>query len=509
MAQSTMDEALILHLQGIQKCFGGVHALKGVDFALRRGEVHALLGENGAGKSTLIKVLTGVHRPDDGKILLRGQPVTISDPIDARRKGIGAIYQELSLIDSLTVAENIFLGNEPVATPLGIKRLSQLYRDSDAFLKRFGIAISSRAMVSDLGLGQKRVIEIVKALAINAEILLLDEPTTGMSRAEIDTLFSIMQSLKQKNVTMIYISHYLDEVFQCCDRATVFRDGRNAGRFEIGTATVQDLVRAMIGHTVTGERFRPSADRTGDPVVLEARQYQTTAMREPVSFAVHRGEIVGFTGIVGAGKSELAGSLFGASRRTGGELRMHDRPIRLHSPHDTRGHRIAYIPEDRKTQGLILGDSVENNIVLPHIEQTQNRLGLLDRRKKHAIASDIGARMCLQPLNVRMLAGNLSGGNQQKVALGKWLTAKPELILLDEPTRGIDIGAKAEIYRLIVQMAEEGNSVLVFSSEMEELLGICDRIFVLCKGRIAGEDTALHATAESLLTLAMGAETYA
>ena len=309
--EHTVNEELVLQLANIQKHFGGVHALKGVDFELTRGEVHALLGENGAGKSTLIKILTGVYHPDDGALMLKGQPVTIADPIDARHKGIAAIYQELSLIDTLTVAENIFLGNEPVATALGVSKKKKLYADSDAFLKRFGIPISSHALVGNLGLGQKRVIEIVKALAINAEILLLDEPTTGMSKAEIDTLFSIMQSLKEKNVTMIYISHYLDEVFRCCDRATVFRDGRNVDTFTMDAVTIPQLVRAMIGHSVSGERYRAAGDYLAEDTVLEAREYQTDAMQNPLSFAVHRGEIVGFTGIVGAGKSELAGSLFG------------------------------------------------------------------------------------------------------------------------------------------------------------------------------------------------------
>lgn len=503
-----MNEELILRLQGVQKSFGGVHALRGVDFELRRGEVHALLGENGAGKSTLIKILTGVHHPDQGEMLLKGQSVSIQDPIDARHKGIAAIYQELSLIDTLTVAENIFLGNEPVTTPLGITQKKKLYTDSDAFLKHFGIPIPSRSMVGELGLGQKRVIEIVKALAINAEILLLDEPTTGMSKVEIDTLFGIMQSLKEKNVTMIYISHYLDEVFRCCDRATVFRDGRNVDTFCMDTTTVSELVRAMIGHTVSGERYRPAGDFSAAETVLEAKAFQTAAMQQPVSFCLHRGEIAGFTGIVGAGKSELADSLFGVYRQIGGQLLLHGRPVELRMPYDTRAYGMALIPEDRKSQGLILEDTIENNIVLPHLEQIENRLGLLDFQKKRKIAEEIGQQMCLQPLDVKMIAGNLSGGNQQKVVLGKWLTANPDIILLDEPTRGIDIGAKVEIYRLITQMADSGKSILVFSSELEELLSICDRILVLCKGNIVGEKATQEATSESLLTLALGAESH-
>lgn len=494
----------ILCLQGIRKSFGGVKALKGVDFELRRGEIHALLGENGAGKSTLIKILTGVHKPDGGEILLKGSPVSIAGPIDARKKGIAAIYQELSLIDSLTVAENIFLGIEPTVTPLGCCKRRQLYADSDAFLKRFGIQIDSHAKVGSLGLGQKRIVEIVKALAINAEILLLDEPTTGMSKAEIDTLFEIMASLKEKHVTMIYISHYLDEVFRCCDRSTVFRDGQNVASFEMNHVTVAELISAMIGHSVSGERYRQVQDHSNSPVAIESVGLRTAAMRKKVSFTTHKGEILGFTGIVGAGKSELASSLFGVYPALEGEIRIEGKPVHFRSPYDTRPYNMALIPEDRKSEGLFLEETIADNIVLPHLEQIQNRMGLLDNQKKRSIATKMGETMKLHPMNVDMAAGNLSGGNQQKVVLGKWLTGDPQIVLMDEPTRGIDIGAKAEIYRFITQLADAGKTVIIFSSELEELLSICDRIMVLCKGEVAGELPADQATAEQLLTLALG-----
>lgn len=494
----------ILRLHGIRKNFGGVQALKGVDFELRRGEIHALLGENGAGKSTLIKILTGVHKPDGGEILLKGEPVSIAGPIDARKKGIAAIYQELSLIDSLTVAENIFLGIEPTATPIGYCKRAQLYADSDAFLERFGIQIDSRALVGSLGMGQKRIVEIVKALAINAEILLLDEPTTGMSKAEIDTLFEIMASLKEKNVTMIYISHYLDEVFRCCDRSTVFRDGQNVDSFDMDKVTVPELVRAMIGRTVSNERYREASDRSSAPVAFEAKGLRTCVMREPVSFHAHKGEIVGFTGIVGAGKSELAASLFGAYRALEGELLVGGKPVRFRTPYDTRRYGLALVPEDRKSQGLLLQDTIADNMVLPHLEQTENRLGLLNGKKKRAIATKMGQTMKLHPMDVDMAAGNLSGGNQQKVVLGKWLTGDPQIVLMDEPTRGIDIGAKAEIYRFITELADADKTVIIFSSEFEELLSICDRILVLCKGSVTGELPAAQTTAEELLTLSLG-----
>ncbi|NLB90411.1 MAG: sugar ABC transporter ATP-binding protein [Clostridiales bacterium] len=501
-----MKSDMILKLENIKKSFGGVHALKGIDFQLRKGEVHALLGENGAGKSTLIKILTGVYQPDSGTVTLNVDQVSIVNTIDARRRGIAAIYQELSLIEALSVAENIFLGNEASTTKLGFTQRKKLIEKSDAFLEKFGIPISSSAKVSSLGLGQKRVIEIVKALAIDAEILLLDEPTTGMSKTEIDILFEIIQSLKEKNVTMIYISHYLDEVYRCCDRATVLRDGSNVDTFSMETAAISELVRAMIGHSVSLERYRLSKPRKEAPVILECREYKTTQMKHPLSFSLYQGEILGITGIVGAGKSELAASLFGVFPKTHGEMFVKNQVVHLKNPHDTKAFQMAYIPEDRKTQGLFLEDSVEDNIVLPHIQSIENKLKLLDNKKKFSLAQQVGSRMRLQPMDVKMKAGNLSGGNQQKVVLGKWFTTEPNIVILDEPTRGIDVGAKEEIYRLINQMAEEGKSILIVSSEMEELMNICDRIMVLCKGKLVGETAAENVTVENLMMLALGVE---
>ena len=494
----------ILQLQGICKSFGGIQALKNVDFELRRGEIHALLGENGAGKSTLIKILTGVHQPDDGKILLKGKVLSMESPIDARKKGIAAIYQELSLIDSLTVAENIFLGNEPTATPLGYCKRKQLYVDSEEFLRQFGISIDPKVLVGTLGLGQKRIIEIVKALAVNADILLLDEPTTGMSKAEIDTLFQIMKKLKEKSVTMIYISHYLDEVFRCCDRSTVLRDGRNVNTFEMKHVTVAELVTTMIGHSISAHQHHSKIDYIKEPISVEATNFQSSVMQKPISFNARQGEIVGFTGIVGSGKSELASSLFGVYPMLKGKLTINGEEAYFRTPYDTRKYGLAFVPEDRKAQGVFLNDTIADNIVLPHLEKTQNSIGLLDNKKKLNIARKMSKTMQIHPMDVGMLVGNLSGGNQQKVVIGKWLTGDPQIVLLDEPTRGIDIGAKEEIYRFIAQLSENRKTVIIFSSEIEELLNSCDRIYVLYKGAIVGEMPAAQSTVEKILTLALG-----
>ncbi len=499
-----MNSETILSLQKIDKDFGGIHALQGVDFTLEKGEVHALLGENGAGKSTLIKILTGVHKADGGQILLHGEEITVHDPIDARKKGIAAIYQELSLIESLTVAENIFLGNEPVKTPLGICDREKLYRESDRYLENFHIAIDSRKKISELGMGQKRIVEIVKALAIHAEILLLDEPTTGMSKAEIDILFQIMKTLKEKKVTMIYISHYLDEVFRVCDRATVFRDGKHVAVYKVSETDMDTLIKAMIGKEIRAKDGNVRKGVKYGRTLLELEEYQTDQMKEPVSFAVREGEILGVTGIVGAGKSELAHGIFGSGKRIGGRICYREEPVTLRTPADTKRCRMAFVPEDRKSQGLFLEDSVADNMVLVSIEKIRTVFRTVSRRKKKAAADEMGKKLKLQPLKTELPAKNLSGGNQQKVVIGKWLSMEPEIILMDEPTRGIDVGAKSEIYQLIKELAADKKGLVVFSSEFEELISLCDRILVLYKGKITGEVLAEEATNEKLLSLALG-----
>lgn len=493
----------VLQLCGITKNFGGIRALKGVNFDLQRGEVHALLGENGAGKSTLIKVITGVHAADSGEIFLNGKQVTITGTIDARNKGIAAIYQELSLIDSLTVAENIFLGNEPTLTPLKIYDRKKLYKESNDYLSKFGIDIDSHKLVSELGMGQKRIVEIVKALAVNAQVLLLDEPTTGMSKAEIDILFKIMDNLKQKGVTMIYISHYLDEVFKVCDRATVLRDGEHIITSKISELTPQSLVKAMVGKEVR-RNTHITRNVENNPCVLQLKNFKTTAMREQISLYVKKGEIVGVTGIVGAGKSELAHSIFGNSKKECGEMRINDQPVSFTSPHDTKPYNIAFIPEDRKKEGLFLADTMADNTAIVNLNQVKNACGLLSSKKKAALGKKMAGDLQLSPAIPEMPAGNFSGGNQQKIVLAKWLARNPDLIIMDEPTRGIDVGAKSEIYALIEKLANSNKGVLVMSSEFDELIDLCDRIYVLRKGEAVGELQGEEITYEKLLALSLG-----
>ncbi len=499
-----MDKSYILELKGVKKSFGGIHALKGVDFGLRRGEIHALLGENGAGKSTLIKIITGVYQADEGQYFLEGEPAAMHSPIDAKHYGITAIYQELSLIESLSVAENIFLGREPVFSALGLCRRNQIYDESQAYLNEFKIDIDCRKKVSELGMGQKRIVEIVKALATDSKILLLDEPTTGMSQAEIETLFKIMDMLKEKNVTMIYISHYLEEIFRVCTRATVFRDGRNIGVFQIGKVTEQELIQAMIGKEIRSSYIRRTRDFSEKKNILELRDYKTDKMKHAISMRVREGEIVGVTGIVGAGKSELAHSIFGNASYESGKMYVNGQEVHMKSPRDAKKHRMAFIPEDRKAESLFLKDTVANNMVIASLEHFRKWGGILDVGKKRKECLQMAEKLRVTPLNVDLEAGNLSGGNQQKVVIGKWLTANPELIIMDEPTRGIDVGAKTEIHELIRSLANGGKGMLVMSSEFEELIDLCDRILVLYKGRISGEVMPDEATNEKLLEMSLG-----
>lgn len=493
---------IALKLEGIYKSFGGIHALKDVSFELSEGEVHALLGENGAGKSTLIKILTGVHKMDSGTIQVQGKTVTIEDPVDARHKGIGAIYQELSLVDSLTVAENIFLGHEPTTSFFGTLRKKELIRRAAEYLSSFGIEIDPSTLVGDLGLGQKRIVEIIKALSINANILLLDEPTTGMSRVEIDTLFEIMDDLKLKKVNMIYISHHLDEVFRVCDRATVLRDGQNAGTFEIDKVDLKTLVKSMLGRALK-EEFPVREGRPSEDTLLEIEEFKTDKMLAPVSFSLKKGEILGITGIIGSGKSELALGLFGADRAMKGKLSIAGKEVRLNSPDDAKRHGISFIPEDRKEQGLFLRLNVEHNICVANIDLAIKN-GIISSKKKSEIATDTSEKLKIRPLDIKMAVQNLSGGNQQKVVIGKWLCGEPDILILDEPTRGIDIGAKTEIYSLINYLADRGTGILILSSEFREMSAICDRILVIRKGTIVAELEGKDSSTEQLLTLALG-----
>ncbi|MGD1818471.1 MAG: sugar ABC transporter ATP-binding protein [Pleomorphochaeta sp.] len=494
----------VLSLVNIKKRFGGIEALKGVNFDLQEGEIHALLGENGAGKSTLIKIITGVHQANEGQIYLDNKLTTIDNPIEARKKGIGVIYQELSLIESLTVGENIFLGNEPSSKILGKYNREKMYDESLKYLNKFGIDINPREYIYNLRMGQKRIVEIVKALVLNAKILLLDEPTTGMSAKEIDTLFEIMDSLRNKKVTMIYISHYLDEVFRVCDRATVFRNGELIKTFEVSKTNTNELVKAMIGKNVVLENTNGQKNLQSKQSVIKVEDYKTSIMKEKLSFDVKESEILGITGIIGAGKSELANSLFGAAGDYEGNIFIKGTLKDINTTIKAKSNKMAFIPEDRKSEGLFLEDSIEENILRANIDLIEKKSKLLDKKLQTKLANQIAKDLELFPLDVKMQTKNLSGGNQQKVVIAKWLIGDPDIIIMDEPTRGIDVGAKSEIYNQIRNLSKNGKTIIVMSSEYDELLSVCDRILVLRLGKIVGELYPNKTSTQEILSLSLG-----
>jgi ABC-type sugar transport system ATPase subunit len=492
----------ILEFKNIRKHFGGIQALKGINLSVYEGEVHALVGENGAGKSTLIKILTGVIPMDEGEIYLNGKKVIIEDPVSSRFKGIAAIYQELSLIEHLNVAQNIFLGHEPSKGTLGWLDKKLLLEKTQSYLETFGIQINPETKVHKLGLGEKKIIEILKALSVNAKILLLDEPTTGMSKVEIDTLFKIMDGLKKQRVTMIYISHHLEEIFRICNRVSVLRDGEYSGTFEIDKVDTSTLIRTMIGRDIK-EEFPERDLRPGADVLLKTENFFAEDMLKPVSLKLHSGEILGITGIIGAGKSELGMALFGASKTISGKFWVKGDEVVINNPEDARRNGIAFIPEDRKEQGLFLNQSVEDNLTVANIDQLLRGL-LISMGKRRQVALDAAKKLKVIPLNMLNKVKNLSGGNQQKVVIGKWLISNPPIIIMDDPTRGIDVGAKVEIYNLIKELADNGAGIILLSSEFKEVSGLCDRILVLRKGEIIREIKSKGVSSRELLEIALG-----
>ncbi len=493
----------VLELMDIRKSFGGIHALKGINLEVKAGEVHGLVGENGAGKSTLIKLLTGVHQRDGGQIFLSGEELQIPSPVTARKKGIVAIYQELSLVEQSTIMDNLFLGHEPIAVDwLGWVDRRALKEKAKEQLLQFGLNVDANTKVCDLSIGVKRIVEILKAVSINAKILLLDEPTTGMSQAEIDQFFTLLQRLKSQGVTMIYISHHLDEVFAICDQVSVLRDGQNAGTFVTDEVDKETLIRTMVGKDVE-ERIGKPKNIKKSPVVLEAKQFHAEGMAHPMSFQLHQGEILGITGIVGAGKSELGLGIFGAVPWLSGTLHIMGEPVHFASPRDAQKSRVALIPEDRKTQGLFLKKTMSNNLTIVNLENAQSG-PFLSPAKMGAMASDMVEKLLIVPPILEMMAANLSGGNQQKVVLGKWLAGEPKILIMDEPTRGIDVGAKSEIYRLIETLAKRGMSILLLSSEFPEINSLCDRVLVLRHGEIVMEMNDGEYSTESILSAALG-----
>jgi ribose transport system ATP-binding protein len=493
---------VLLEAVGITKRFPGVQALDGVSLSVRRGEVLAVIGENGAGKSTLMKVLAGIYAPDAGQLRLEGVPLRLASVREALARGIVLIHQELNLADNLDVAANLFLGRELLQGGwLGWLDRPVMNQQARRLLDRVGLPVSPAARVGDLPLGQRQLVEIARALALDARILIMDEPTSSLTQRETDRLFEVIADLKRAGVTMVYISHRLAEVRQIADRVVVLRDGRNSGTLDRAELTHDAMVRLMVGRDV--RQFYRRQHAPANAIRLEVRQLVFAGSRAPFSFVVRAGEVVSLAGLVGAGRTELAEALFGLRPISGGSIQLDGQELCPRRPAQAIAAGLLLAPEDRRLCGLVLEDSVQHNLALPNLDQL-SRLRLVSPGRERQLARDLCHRLRVRTPRLDQPVGLLSGGNQQKVVLGKWLARRPRLLILDEPTRGVDIGARSEIYALIDQLAGSGVAILLISSDLEEVLGISDRVLVLHQGRLAGELSRPDLSEEAIMTLATG-----
>jgi ribose transport system ATP-binding protein len=495
-----MDDVLI-SMEGIEKSFPGVHALDQAQFELRAGEVHALVGENGAGKSTLMKVLAGVYAKDAGRVLYQGKEVEIPNPRAAQLLGISMIHQELNLMPHLTLAQNVFIGREPRQGVRFVLAERQINAQTQTLFDSMHLKLDPRTKVADLTVAKQQMVEIAKALSFNSQVLIMDEPTAALTEAEIEELFRTIRQLRDKGVGIVYISHRLEELKQIADRITVMRDGRYVGTEDAQTIPIERIISMMVGRIIY-ESAREFPEYADEEVVLEARNLNRGNIIKDVSFVLRKGEILGFAGLMGAGRTEVARAVFGADPLDSGEIFVHGKKIDIRHPRDAVRHGIGYLSEDRKRYGLALGMDVEANIVLASFEKFLGKLGVVNNGKTRETSKRYVDALSIKTPSLQQKVKNLSGGNQQKVVIGKWLTADTEILIFDEPTRGIDVGAKSEIYHLLNELAQQGKSIIMISSELPEILRMSHRIVVMCEGRITGELMAAEATQEGIMTYA-------
>lgn len=508
----TTETAPLLSMSGITKSFPGVRALSGAGLEVRRGEVHALLGENGAGKSTLLKILAGAQPPDSGTIRLEGREIVLAGPQDAQERGIVTIYQEFNLVPSLSVAENVFIGREPVTA--GFVAWREMARRTKAILEEVGLAVAPGRLVSDLSVAEQQMVEIARAVSMEARLVVMDEPTSALSEHEVGKLFSIVRRLRDRGIGIVFVTHRLDEVMELCDRFTVLRDGEPAGSGTVAETSVDGLVRLMVGREV--ERlFRHRADgreRGGVALRVEglsrlrdpANPHATAV--EDASLEVRHGEILGIAGLVGAGRSELARAIFGADPVAGGRIEVEGREVVVRSPRDAIRAGIGLVPEDRKQQALFLALAVRDNLSIAALDRLARRLGLVSEAAEARLVEEFRRRLNIRMAGASQAIENLSGGNQQKVVLARWLALGPRVLIVDEPTRGIDVAAKAEVHQLLYELADSGIAVIAISSELPEVMTVSDRIVTMREGRITGEMPGAEASEERLMQLmALGA----
>ncbi|MEN1912783.1 sugar ABC transporter ATP-binding protein [Escherichia coli] len=490
-----------LQMKHITKRFPGVLALNDVQFSLRRGEVHALLGENGAGKSTLMKILSGVYQPDEGEIIFEDKPVSFSDPLSAQNVGITIIHQEFNLFPELTVEENIFIGREFCKKNRWRLDEKQQRQATIEILQKLNLAIKPDTLVADLTVAQQQMVEIAKAISVNARILIMDEPTAALTETEIESLFRVTRLLKEQGTGIVYISHRLEELALIADRATVMRDGQYISTVDYECVKISDLIAMMVGRDLGNIYPRREALQQRIPV-LEVNGLTRKGVLNDINFTLYRGEILGFAGLMGAGRTELARAIFGADSIDSGTLKLNGKETVIKDISDAIQQEISYLTEDRKKEGLALNLSVERNIMLGNYPEYSDRFGNVDSRRCQQTSEEQVKALRIKTPNLEQAALNLSGGNQQKIIIARWVCKDTDILIFDEPTRGIDVGAKLEIYELMNRLVAKGKSIIMISSELPEVLGMCDRILVMRSGRITGELSAKEATQEKIMQYA-------
>ncbi len=489
----------ILKMQGIQKYFSGVHALRGVNFELKAGEVHALMGENGAGKSTLIKVLCGIHKKDGGTIEYFGEEVSFHNIAESQAAGISVIHQELNMMNHLTVAQNIYIGREPKKGIIIDDK--KMVADTQKLFDKIGVRIDPTVKLGELTVGKQQMVEIAKAISRDCKLLVLDEPTAALTQPEVEELFKIMLELKEKGIGMIYISHRMDEINRISDRVTVMRDGEYIGTVNTAEVTKDDIVKMMVGRVIMGDKKEASTVPDDAPVVLEVKHLNAGKEVKDVSFQLRRGEILGFAGLMGAGRTEVARALYGADAKQTGEIYINGKRTDIKTPEQAVKNGICYLSEDRKRYGLMLGKSVSENSAIASLDNFI-RAGWIDDKKIAKVSADTNGLLRTKTPSMEQLLKNLSGGNQQKVIIARWLMKDSDIFIFDEPTRGIDVGAKSEMYALMEELASKGKSVIMISSELAEIQRLSDRVIVMCEGRITGELDIKDATQEEIMKYA-------
>ncbi|MED0867983.1 ribose ABC transporter ATP-binding protein RbsA [Bacillus spizizenii] len=489
-----------IDMKDIHKAFGKNQVLSGVSFQLMPGEVHALMGENGAGKSTLMNILTGLHKSDKGQIRINGNETCFSNPKEAEQHGIAFIHQELNIWPEMTVLENLFIGKE-ISSKLGVLQTRKMKALAKELFNKLSVSLSLEQEAGECSVGQQQMIEIAKALMTNAEVIIMDEPTAALTEREISKLFEVITALKKNGVSIVYISHRMEEIFAICDRITIMRDGKTVDTTNISETNFDEVVKKMVGRELT-ERYPKRTPSLGDKI-FEVKNASVKGRFEDVSFSIRSGEIVGVSGLMGAGRTEIMRALFGVDRLDSGEIWIAGKKTAIKNPQDAVKKGLGFITENRKDEGLLLDTSIRENIALPNLSSFSPK-GLIDHKREAEFVDLLIKRLTIKTASPETHARHLSGGNQQKVVIAKWIGIGPKVLILDEPTRGVDVGAKREIYSLMNELTERGVAIIMVSSELPEILGMSDRIIVVHEGRISGEIDAQEATQERIMTLATG-----